>query len=302
MAITKEYTEEQEKIALRIYVEEQRGQKYTADKAHCSIKVLKKILKDNNIPIRTFGQAAIVSNQNRSYKKDESYFSRQSHNMAWMVGFLAANGCISQSNNTISLALARVDREILEKIKAELSIEAPIKDYITNNGYEASSLHWSCKQHKEDLKKYSVVPRKTFILTPPLTLKQEYWIDYIRGYFDGDGSINLVSNGNHRGGGNLRWQVCSATSEILEFILDFFESEYGIPKVSIQKQCRAQHPLYSIQYSSTSTRKIYEILYTPNSLFLTRKKNKFEKVIASVRPLHSSEIEFQETLTPQLEE
>ena len=104
-----------------------------------------------------------------------------------------------------------------------------------------------------------------------MKLSKEYWKDFIRGYFDGDGSISTA------GPNAIRFQICSATEDVLKKIIDFFE-ENDIPRVNIQVTYRNKNPLYYFQYSSTSTRKIYNILYYDNCLCLPRKKKKFEEV------------------------
>lgn len=206
--------------------------------------------------------------------------------MAWLLGFLAADGSIRKNSNEIRIGLSSIDKEILEKIRDELKLATEVKEYINSQGYSCAKLQWTCEQHKKDLALYGIVPAKTFCLVPPWQLEQKYWIDYIRGYFDGDGSVNLIQNSNHRGEGNLRWQVCSATKDILEFILDYFEKVYNIPKVQIYESNRSKNPLYYIQYSSIATRKIYTILYTENSLFLKRKKEHFDEIVQKVKPLY----------------
>ena len=114
--------------------------------------------------------------------------------------------------------------------------------------------------------------KETPLNGPETNLKNKYWIDYIRGYVDGDGSINYIQQGA------LRWQVCSATPEILEFIIDYFHEEYDIPKVKVYKTER-KGSLYYFQYSTNATKKIFNFLYTPNSIFLKRKKDKYIEVL-----------------------
>lgn len=243
---------------------------------HTYPEKLKKFLKAEGYEIRNFSQAASISNKNRAKHKNEAFFSQvnESPNMAWLLGFIAADGTIRKDRNEIKIGLSKKDREILEKIKNVLDLETEVKDYITTQGYECSSLAWTCEQHKQDLARYSIVPNKTFVLKPPYDLKHEYWIDYIRGYFDGDGSVNFLSTNN-----SLRWQVCSATPEILTFILDTLENDYNIPRVSILSQPRKNHELYYIQYSTNATKKIYNILYTPDSLRLERKYQTFTNLL-----------------------
>ena len=239
------------------------------------LREIKQVLNDNNIHIRSFQEA--------SRKIDEDFFVKQNHDMAWLLGFIAADGNISEKSNAITIKLSIKDEEILHKIRALIGINNNITYYTTKDGFDVCSYRWSCKKHKEDLAIYDIVPNKTFLLKPPYKLSEEFHLDYIRGYFDGDGSINLIKSGNGRGNGSLRWQVCSATKEIIEFILNTFE-KYGIPKVSIQVR-KGRNPLYIISFSSVSTRKIYDILYNESEMYLERKRNHYEEILDLVPPL-----------------
>lgn len=281
-------TYEQEQEIIKLYLSG-KGQSY------CSKQVLgqssgywtKKTLEKYHIPIRDHKTANILQNKARAKHKKEDFFSIQSSDMAWLMGFIASDGTIRKDCNGIKISLALKDKEILEKIKEVLELETEVKEFQTSNGYDACTLAWTCEQHKKDLAKYNIVPAKTFILTPPIGLNEKYYIDYIRGYFDGDGSINLIKNSNGRGNGNIRWQVCSATKEIIEFIVDTLYTQYNIPKVAIMSDDskNRQNTLYYCQYSSTASREIYKILYTENSLYLKRKKDKFEEVLSLIKPL-----------------
>lgn len=280
-------TKEQEELIIHLYQNELMGQEVVSKKVFgksCPQEV-KKILKKYDVHIRTQKEACIISNKKRAIEKNEDYFSIQSSNMAWLLGFLASDGSICANSNAIRIGLASIDKEILEKIKIELGLATTVKEYINSQGYSCVHLQWTCEQHKKDLATYGIIPAKTFCLKPPLKLEKKYWIDYIRGYFDGDGSVNLIQNSNHKGNGNLRWQIYSASKDILEFILNHFETEFGIPKVNIYESNRSKNPLYYIQYSSTATRKIYSILYTNGSLYLQRKKDHFDEVVHFVKPL-----------------
>lgn len=256
------------------------GQAKTGREFGISADGVKFILKKHNIHIRNQQEATALSNENRRfYSVNDDYFLTQSHNMAWLLGFIASDGNVSKDNNRIKISLSSVDKEILEKIKEELEIEANIKDYVTNNGFYVSELCWPSRKHKQTLANYSIIPNKTFLLKPPYGLEEEYHIDYVRGCFDGDGSISLIKNSNGRGQGNIRFQIASATEEILEWILDVFE-RYGITRPKIQVQIKPSGtPLYYFQYSSVMSRKIYHILYTPNSLRLERKYQHYTEVV-----------------------
>ena len=269
------FTEEQEQKIIELYTKEKRGQLYCAKAVgSTSVKKVKEVLRKHNIPIRNFSEAASESNKNRALYKNENYFSTQSHNMAWLLGFLASDGTVSSSDNTIKIGLAAKDKEILEKIKQEVEIENKIVEYTTNDGFDCVDLHWTCAKHKQQLAEYGITPNKTFTLKAPLNLSPEYYIDFIRGYFDGDGSVNLIQ------GKNLRWQICSASKDILEWIVNTLYNQRSIPKVNIQSSnINRKSTYYYIQYSTNATKQIYYALYTPNSLFLKRKKDHFDEIV-----------------------
>lgn len=194
--------------------------------------------------------------------------------MAWLLGFLASDGTISAQRNSIKIGLSAKDKEILERIREELHLEnSHVTGYTTNSGFDVVELFWTCAQHKQDLARYGIIPQKTFKLKPPSELNSKFYLDYIRGYFDGDGSICKTQS-------SLRFTICSATKEILEFIIDVL-AEYGVPRVSIYKDCRGKNISYYFEYSTNATKQIYNLLYNTNSnLYLQRKKDKFEELIA----------------------
>jgi hypothetical protein len=89
---------------------------------------------------------------------------------------------------------------------------------------------------------------------------------FIRGYFDGDGSIGKY-NGRHK-------FSIMGTYEVLNWILTYFKS-YGIQKIP---KISKKNNIYTFQINSRSDiHKIKEILYEScDDYFLKRKKIIFE--------------------------
>ena len=232
--------------------------------------IVRRILVDNNIYIRSYRESASISNQNRKkYHCNESYFKIQNSDMAYILGFLAADGTVRKDCNEIKITLAAKDSELLEKIKDKLEYSGNIKYATTSKGFDIATLTITCQEYKKDLAEYNIIPQKTFTFSIPEKLKKEYWVDFIRGYWDGDGTICTA------GKSAIRSSVCSARKETLEQILDFLEQEYNIPQVSIQLRAGA-NTLYYIQYSNNSTKKLFHALYyKDNLLYLDRKYKKF---------------------------
>lgn len=239
---------------------------------------VKDILKRNNIHIRNRHEAIVAGNKNRNLLDNHSYFQTEGKNMAWLLGFLAADGCVEKDRNVIKISLSSVDKEILEKIRKEISLRSKVKNYVDNAGFAKSKIQWSSEQHKKDLASYHIIPQKTFKLKPPEKLNDEFIIDYLRGFWDGDGSITICRNNYNV----LEWQITSASKEILDFFVEFLYEKYGIPKVKVHTFIRDDHNLYLLLYSTKASLQLYNIMYKDvkdSDLFIKRKKDKYDQIV-----------------------
>ena len=196
---------------------------------------------------------------------NNNYFSTQNHNMAYILGFLAADGNVSAKNNRIQSQLSKKDINHLKKIRQEIG-GSEVYTYFSN-GYECCGWHCFSSQIKKDLAIYGIIPNKTGKTYIPKNLEKEYWKDFIRGYFDGDGSIFKDEQG-------IRLSITSANKEILEDINTFLE-ENGIKPSKIYKD----HNNVCIKFRSQASIDIYNLLYYDNCLCLDRKKERYIEVM-----------------------
>lgn len=244
------------------------GQKTAGKEFGFSDKKVKKILQDNNIHIRTLREA----NQS-SYKINTQFFLQESENLAYLLGLIASDGNIHSTENRIEIELQELDGELLEQIRKIIQLERPIKYYECNNGYRKSKLYFYSKEIKNRLATYNLVPQKTYSnnFDFPFNLDKKYWIDYIRGLFDGDGSIKK--------GNSITFQIDSSNLSILKTIQKFLLSEYNI-ETSITSEKKTNIVLYRLYcYGREKNNKLYHALYLNKELYLDRKKQKFEKLL-----------------------
>lgn len=237
---------------------------------------IKKILQENNINIRSRNEQNKYSPQNqRKYKIDDNYFDViDKEDKAYLLGFLAADGAVQKRGN-IKITLSRIDRNFLEQIREILNTNYPIHDYLTKDGYETSELSFRSSQIMNELSKYGIVNKKTYSFSFPYNIPEEYYIDFIRGYWDGDGTI--CKSGNY-----ARASLCSHQKNFLEEVLRILE-KFGIPKVTIHKDKRNE--VYYIQYASQSSEKLYHLFYKNKNnfnIYLTRKYEKFVKLFGEI--------------------
>lgn len=198
---------------------------------------------------------------------NNNYFSNQNSNMAYLLGFISADGNVSSTNNRLQIQLSIKDYEFLCQIQNEIG-GCEVYEYTSNNHLCCG---WYCysSQIKKDLTQYGIIPKKTGTLSLPSNLKKEFIIDYIRGYFDGDGCISK-DNG-------IMWRITSANREILEDISEFFNSK-GIKKTKILFDSRGKGS-YILKYRSQASIDIYNLLYYDGCFCLPRKKEKYIKIM-----------------------
>lgn len=270
-----ELSQEQIDTIIYNYVILKKGLIPTGKAVGVSQKVVERVLKENGIQKRTYVEAKDTL---RVYSVDDDYFKKQNHNMGYILGFLAADGSIAKKENKISLLLKTEDEEILEKIRQEVQSTRQIKRYEGKYGTVSSFIVYS-SSWKKDLSCYSIVPEKTFKLLAPEHLSKEYWLDYIRGFFDGDGSISEAN-------GTIQFKIGSASKPILDWIRNFLANEYGICNKGLNYQkLDSEKDFWNLLYYGENVRKLYQLLYkNPESLKMDRKYNKFTKLYEEKYP------------------
>ena len=158
---------------------------------HHSRSTISKILKENDIHIRYQNETS------KLYKCNDDYFEQiDNPEKAYWLGFLMADGFIeskrTNGNQKIGLTLGIKDKEHVEKFNKCLDSTYPIKIY-KGSGYNPDGLFAklliTSQKMVDDLKRHGIVENKTNIAQFPDSIPIEYQIDFIRGYFDGDGSI-----------------------------------------------------------------------------------------------------------------
>lgn len=156
------------------------------------------LLKANQIPIRS--KSGI-----RKYSIDENYFdSIDEPNKAYILGLLFADGSNVPQKSTVSISLQEEDKAILESIRAEIKYEKPLDffDYSSKNdfGYSYKNqyrLSIFCSRYCDQLAQLGMVANKSLILKFPI-LPEQLISHFVRGYFDGDGSVTHCVRGKNK--------------------------------------------------------------------------------------------------------
>lgn len=236
-----------------------------AKKYNSTPYIIRKILIANNIKIRTAHEQTSISNLNRAIKINDNYFSKLNLENSYYLGFIAADGTVRKDNNEIKITINNEDEQFLLDMKNKM-------DYKGNLHYQdkvnAIEYRFSSKQIKEDLAKYSIVPRKTYIGVTMKDIPDEYKLAFIKGYYDGDGNVSINQNTKQ-----VSIKIVSHTEKILKEFQDIIKQ-----KTNIYTNIRGTI-LYSLELSTLPALDFLKDIYSLNTPYLQRKYDKYLEIL-----------------------
>lgn len=268
-----------EQIVNEILLKYDSGISITAlNKEYHTTKVRDLLLENNReVPQSRKG----IGGAKRKYSLNEDYFnSIDSKDKAYWLGFIYADGFITKRNigqNVLGITLS--EEEPLIKLKKYLNTDKPIGYYKKTNSYSDKSYEYKLAiisdKIVEDLEKYGVIENKSLILTFPI-LPKELIPHFIRGYFDGDGSVftHKIQNSDNL---YLGINICG-TKEFLEGLKE--QLSFG-NEITIYKELRKDTNCWNIKLNSNiRSLNLYHYMYKDcGDLYLSRKRQKFEDYI-----------------------
>ena len=131
----------------------------------------------------------------RRYKVNHNFFNSLNEKNSYILGLLAADGNVSKIGARLTLSICEKDSKILGEINHLLESTYPITTYIVKKKYKQKILRITSKDICNDLNSYGIIPKKSLKMTFP-SIPKKYLSHYIRGYFDGDGSITITKSNN----------------------------------------------------------------------------------------------------------
>lgn len=214
----------------------------------------------------------------RKYSLNENYFKViNSENKAYVLGFIYADGSVYK--NYLSIRLASKDIEILEIIKKELGYSGVILKNIIN-GREYVGLTISSKIIVDDLIKLGVIKKKTYLSKNLPFYNKKYEMSFLRGFFDGDGSIYSSDKR-----GFSEYTICfSGNKSILNQVKNILIN-YEISSSKIRHRHNNDESCMLEIRGNVNIEKLYGVLYKNGNLYLRRKKERFYNFIEMLNSL-----------------
>lgn len=148
--------------------------------------------------------------------------------MAYVLGFWFADGYM-RKEKSYRVTFSGKDRDIFIEICQSLNSNHPIR--LTNNEDNCYFISFCSKKLYDDLIKLGGLRRKSKIIDFP-NVPKKFLPDFIRGYFDGDGSVffvEYVRTKDKRRTRELRTNFTSGSPNFLESLMKVLHSEIGLP-------------------------------------------------------------------------
>ena len=153
-------------------------------KLHMGELTISKYLKFKGIELRD--KRSRIPDKNLNH----NYFSEiKTEEKAYWLGFLFADGSVEKTHyNAVSLELAEIDQNHLVKFRKTVNSINPIKK---RRNRETYMFRVNSSIMVNDLCSYGCVPNKTDNGYIELSkIPKQFYRDFLRGYFDGDGYID----------------------------------------------------------------------------------------------------------------
>lgn len=262
---TNEWYEDNKDTILKLYNDGYSYEKI-CEIISCGRSKLINKLKEWNVPKRTRPKTSI--RHNAIHNVDYEYFDNiDDEHKAYWLGFLLADGHIN--DRAIMLGLQIKDLKSIEDFKNDLKSEHPIR--LNKDGNPIISI--TCKHMCDTLAKYGFHHHKSqsFDIDKVISVvTKEYEHHFLRGMFDGDGSIKYYKYEYqkvpfyHFGYTGLK-NVCDYVGSVLGVDTIIRERDTNIFTV------KTKNPHKIIE--------IYDYLYKDATIYMQRKYDTFQEII-----------------------
>lgn len=208
--------------------------------------------------------------------------------ISYLIGLFQTDGNISEGSRNrgkATIELSIKDEDIIEKIKELIPFNYKItkrKRDINFGKYDYSNKDYIsiriCDMEFRKFLNKSGVPsgKKSSIISPPLHLENLSIKDYVRGLYDGDGSLGMT-------GKNIPFvSIVTSSENLANFLFDYLSKITGKNRKKTSPNKRDN--VYNIMITKEDAIKFCNEVYYDGCLSMNRKKEKSELVKKWVRP------------------
>lgn len=276
-----------------------------AEEFKCTKQMVKILMDRYGLEIRSQSKARLLAIKKGKFENfehdgiDEDFFSNWSPEMAWVLGLIFTDGCLSGGR----VQICSIDLDLLDKVKGHLNSNKPIQKatQLYDNTKFIYRLEFYREKMRNDLAALGLIERKSLTMKFP-DVPEEHIRHFIRGCWDGDGSVfisgsklraSYISGSEHfvkrlvdelhKAGIHLK--IIYGNSETTKHTMRFLMAKYPMNQypLKIHTDIRSKSPTYSIKINAQeSLLTLFHYFYdgVDESIYLTRKHNVFAQALS----------------------
>lgn len=195
-------------------------------------------------------------------------------NLAYAVGLLVTDGCLAKDNLLVDLTSK--DKEQLENYSKCLGVKFKISKKSSGAGHEGLRIQFKNRLFYDFLLSIGLTPAKSKTVGV-VAIPDEYFFDFLRGSFDGDGCFYSYWDPRWRSSHMFYVEFVSASKKHVEWLQKELQNRLGVighitrdgRKVTFQLKYAKKEGLEIIK-------KMY---YNPKVICLTRKRIKIKTAL-----------------------
>ncbi len=214
------------------------------------------------------------------YKSKRTY--RWSSNIAYSVGLIASDGCLQKDGRHIDLTSVDVIQleNFLEAINRTLKISSKNSGML-NPAYR---VQFSDVAYYDFLIQAGLTQNKSKTIGK-LNIPDEYFADFLRGVFDGDGSCYAYMDKRWKSSYMFYVTFTAASPAFLRFIQETNSRLFKTSSGSLRLSRRA----YILSYAKADARKLFTVMYHQDTVLCLERK--YTKLLGFTKITKSASIE-----------
>lgn len=210
------------------------------------------------------------------YKFDEDYFDiiNDEHKAYWL-GVLYADGCLEHIKTSKYVVWNSIDKSWIESFKRDIQFTGPIlKEHHSKYNKDIWKIKFTSKKMYFDLIAKGMMEKKSKVVSfPDINIVPGHLMHhFVRGYFDGNGSVGFYQNMKNRPWKRLRVSFCCGSESFIKGLTHWIEENTGFA-IKIKK--RKSLSTFIIELSTKCGFKLRDIIYKDATVYLQRKHDKY---------------------------
>jgi hypothetical protein len=195
------------------------------------------------------------------YRVNENYFTRWSHQMAYVLGYLYADGSMEDASYIRGkyVRVSSTDKDTILAIKVLLESDHAIVESVPKKGKKQFLLRIGNTPLYNSLIEIGLYPNKSLTIKMP-PVPEVFLPDFVRGYFDGDGCVSLYRTKGVFGQEIIHKLTIIFTSGSFDFLEQLCNTLHTRLKLRQHKIYRSDKS-FQLRYSTEDSIKIFEFLF-----------------------------------------